>query len=176
MRWLMIAVTVVALALFGVGCGGGDESAADTDTTTITETTETDETTTDETTTDETTDGTETGISSIFTSEDCLAFIGAAAAVGQAFAGASADVDQSEFFEEYADRVPDEIKADLQTMADVGAAAAAAYTKLDLAPGETPSAAQLAEYQQALAAIDQEEYTAAAERISAWTNEVCPGG
>jgi len=172
MRWL-VATCVVAVALGGAGCGGGDESSGDT-ATVLTETVGTDETTTEETTTeDATTSGTDL---SAFTSEDCLAFIGAAAAVSQAFSGAAGDIDQSEFFEEYADRVPDDIKADLQVMADVGAAAAAAYSNLDIAPGETPSADQLAQYTAAIGAIDQEEFNAASERVGAWTEEVCPGG
>jgi len=175
MRWL-VATCVVAVALGGAGCGGGDESSGDT----ATVLTETDETTTEETTTEETTTDDEATTSgtdlSAFTSEDCLAFIGAAAAVSQAFSGAAGDIDQSEFFEEYADRVPDDIKADLQVMADVGAAAAAAYSNLDIAPGETPSADQLAEYTAAIEAIDQEEFNAASERVGAWTEEVCPGG
>jgi hypothetical protein len=173
MRWLVVTC-VVAVALGAAGCGGSDESSGDTETT-LTDTVATDETTTDETTTED--DGTtgETDLSA-FTSEDCLAFIGAAAAVGQAFSGATGDIDQSEFFAGYADRVPEDIKADLQTMADVGAAAAAAYANIDVAPGETPSAEQLAQYTAALEAIDQEEFNAASERVGAWTEEVCPGG
>jgi hypothetical protein len=161
------------LALGGAGCGGSDESSGTA--TTLTDTVATDETTTEEATTEESTTTGETDLSA-FTSEDCLAFIGAAAAVSQAFSGASGDIDQSKFFAEYADRVPEDIKADLQVMADVGAAAAAAYADLNLTPGETPSAEQLAQYTAAMEAIDQEEYQAAAERIGAWTEEVCPGG
>jgi len=173
MRWL-VATCVVVLAIGVAGCGGSDESSGDA-ATTLTDTVATDETTTDEATTEDSTTTGETDLSA-FTSEDCLAFIGAAAAVSQAFSGASGDIDQSEFFAEYADRVPEEIKADLQVMADVGAAAAAAYSKLDIKPGETPSAEQLAEYTAALEAIDQEEFQAASERVGAWTEEVCPGG
>jgi hypothetical protein len=167
MRWLTVFLAAIAFALIGVGCGGSDDSAATADTTVQ------EETTTDETTTEE---GTTQASDLSFTSKDCLAFIGAAAAVGQAFSGATGDVDQSKFFTEYADRVPDDIKADFQTLADGGAAAAAAYAKLNLAPGETPSATQLQQYQADLAAIDQEEFSAASERISAWTTEVCPSG
>lgn len=173
MRWL-VATCVVAVAFGVTGCGGSDESSGDT-AATLTDTVTTDETTTDETTTED--DGTtgETDLSA-FTSEDCLAFLGAAAAISQAFSGATGDLDQSEFFEEYADRVPEDIKADLQTMADVGAAASNAYSDLNVAPGETPSAAQMAQYTAALEAIDQEEYQAAAARVGAWTEEVCPAG
>jgi hypothetical protein len=170
----LVAACVVVLALGGAGCGGGDESSGDT-AATLTETVATDETTTDEATTEDSTTTGETDLSA-FTSEDCLAFIGAAAAISQAFSGVTGDIDQSEFFDQYADRVPEEIKADLQIMADAGAAAAAAYSKLDIQPGETPSAEELAEYTAALEAIDQEEFQAASERIGAWTEEVCPGG
>lgn len=172
MRWLTVFLAAITFALVGVGCGGSDESAATTDTTVQEETT-TDETATDQTTTDE---GTTQASDLSFTSKDCLAFIGATAAVGQAFSGVTGDVDQSKFFTGYADRVPDDIKTDFQTLADGGAAAAAAYAKLNLAPGETPSATQLLQYQADLGAIDQEEFSAASERISAWTTEVCPSG
>jgi hypothetical protein len=173
MRWL-VATCVVVLAFGVVGCGGSDESSGDA-ATTLTDTVATDETTTEEATTEESTTTGETDLSA-FTSKDCLAFIGAAAAISQAFSGTTGDIDQSEFFADYADRVPEDIKADLQIMADAGAAAAAAYARLDLKPGETPSAEQLAEYTAALEAIDQEEFNAASERIGAWTQEVCPGG
>jgi len=177
MRWLVVTFVVV-VALGVAGCGGSDESSGDTETT-LTDTVATDDTTSDETTTDEATtedDGTGETDLSAFTSEDCLAFLGAAAAIGQAFSGATGDLDQSEFFEEYADRVPEDIKADLQTMADTGAAASNAYSDLNGAPGETPSAEQMAQYTAALEAIDQEEYQAAATRVGAWTEEVCPAG
>ena len=174
MRWLVV-VCVVAVALVVAGCGGSDDSSSGDTTATLTDTVATDETTTDETTTEA---GTTTGATdlSAFTSEDCLAFIGAAAAVSQAFSGTTGDIDQSEFFAKYADRVPEDVKADLQVMADAGAAAASAYSKLDLKPGETPSAEQLQQYQADLEAIDQEEYQAAAARVGAWTEEVCPAG
>jgi hypothetical protein len=175
MRWLVATCVVAfAVALVGAGCGGGDESSGNT-AATLTDTTATDETTTDETTTDAGTTTDATDLSAL-TSEDCLAFIGAAAAVGQAFSGTSGNVDQSKFFAKYADRVPEEIKADLQVMADAGAAASAAYSKLDLKPGETPSAEQMAQYTAALEAIDQEEFNAASQRVGAWTEEVCPAG
>jgi hypothetical protein len=166
MRWLTVFLAAIAFALVGVGCGGSDESAVTTDTTVQ------EETTTDETTTDE---GTTQASDLSFTSKDCLAFIGAAAAAGQAFSGVEGS-DQPDILDQYADRVPDDIKADFQTLADGGAAAAAAYAKMNLAPGETPSATQLQQYQADLGAIDQEEFSAASERISAWTTEVCPSG
>jgi hypothetical protein len=169
----LIAICVVVVALGAAGCGGSDESSGDTEAT-LTETVASDETTTDEGTTEDDSTMGDTDLSAL-TSEDCLALGAAIAAVNQAFAGTASDIDQSEF-EKYADRVPEDIQSDLQTMADVGAAASAAYAKLDVAPGEAPSADQMAEYGAAMDAIDTEEYTAASERVGAYTGEACSGG
>jgi hypothetical protein len=172
MRWL-IAICVVVVALGAAGCGGSDESSGDTQAT-LTETVASDETTTDEGTTEDDSTMDDTDLSAL-TSEDCLALSAAIVAVNQAFAGTASDIDSSEF-EKYADSVPEDIQADLQTIADVGTAAAAAYAKLDVAPGETPNAEQLAEYGAAMDAIDTEEYSAATERVGAFTEEACSGG
>jgi len=181
MRWLMIAVTVVALALFGVGCGGGDESAADTDTTAITETTETEETTTDETTTDETEDGeAETDASGSFATEDCLEAIGAFSKLGQALAASGSSTDDveesSRIFQAFADAAPDEIREDFRVLADAYTAYIEVVSGLDLQPGEIPSAEQLQELQQAAEPFNRPEVIAASDRVSAWTTANCSGG
>jgi hypothetical protein len=175
-RLLTIAV-VLALALLGAGCGGGDEASSDTETV-VTETT--DDTTTEDTTTDETTteDETETDGSS-FASGDCAELIAASAQLSSAFgaAGSSGDLeDVSAIFDEFAANAPDEIREDLEILAAAYAEYFDVLSDIDIASGETPSPEALAQLQAAMASIDQAEVTAASERLAAWSTENCPGG
>jgi hypothetical protein len=168
---LTIAVVLV-LALAGAGCGGGDgETAGDTDTV-VTDTTTTDDTTTDETTTDDT-DST----SGIFSSEDCQELIAASTQLSQAFAaagGVEGDAEEvTALFEEFAENAPDEIRDDLQVLAEAYAAYATALADVDLQAGEVPDAQTLAEIQQAIASLDQTEVAAASASLSAWSTENC---
>ena len=171
MRLLTIALVCVlalVLALAGAACGGDDEeTAGDTDTVTL-ETT-TDETTTEETDTDET-------VGDSLASEDCQELIDASASLSQAFgsAGADSDLDDvSTFFDEFAEEAPDEIRGDFQVLADAYEAYAEAIADIDLQSGQTPDPEALQQLQAALTSIDQEEVTAASERISAWANDNC---
>jgi hypothetical protein len=174
MRWL--SILVLALALVAAGCGGGDDDSAASDDTTVEETTTT-ETTTDETTTEdgETTD---TDADFDFADEDCRSLVAAFLGVSQAFAAAAGGSDaelqeQAEAFAQYADDVPDEISADVETLA-------AAYTQYievlqdaGLQPGQIPTAEQAQELTEALESVGTANVTAASERLSAWTTENC---
>ena len=162
MRRIAIALLFVAFLLVGAGCGGGDDEAADD--TAVTETT-------DETTTDEL----DTSDLEGFASEECLELVGIGAALSQAFTGTGgADAEEtSELFDELVDKAPDEISADIETVAAGFAEYAEAIRDLDLQEGEVPSAEQLQEIQAALASVDQPGLTAASERISAWAEENC---
>jgi hypothetical protein len=171
MRRLSIALVLVALVLAGAGCGGGDEASGTTDTT-ATETTTTEETTTDETTGDETTTDGSGGLAS----GDCEALVNASAELAQAFvaAGGTGDFGQaSEFFDRF--DAPEEIRADFRILADAYAQYAGALRDAGLESGQTPTAEQLQQLQQALASIDQPNVSAASERISTWVNQNCPG-
>ena len=172
MRWTAIALALLALVLVGAGCGGDDESASDT--TTLTDTT-TDETTTDETTTDdETTTGDDLGD---LASGECADLVESGQKLSQALgAGTPTDEDfddVSQFFEEFADSAPEEIRADFQVLAEAWEVYADILPDLQVEPGETPDPEALARLQQATASIDQEEFAAASERINAWTTENC---
>jgi hypothetical protein len=167
MRWVtIVVVALAALVLVGAGCGGDDEEASDT--TTLTDTT-TDDTTTDEETTDD------TDLSGALADEDCLALAAAGATFAQAFTGAGGAADENAF-EELAGKVPDEIEADVQVLAEAYAEYAAELQDIGIAAGQTPSAEQLQQLQAALASIDQEEVTAASQRISEWASTNCPSG
>ena len=174
MRWLTVVLVVLTLALVGAGCGGGDDESSASGDTSVTETI-TEDTTTDETTTaEETTD--DTDLSGLLADEDCLALASAGAAFAQAFAGAGATNDESAAaLEELASKVPDEIKADVETLGQALAEYAAELEGIGVQAGATPSAEQLQQLQAALASLDQEELTAASERLEAWSQENCTG-
>jgi ABC-type glycerol-3-phosphate transport system substrate-binding protein len=170
MRWL--SILVVALALVAAGCGGSDNESAASDETTVEETL-TEETTTEETTTEET-GGTD--LSGILGDEDCLALASVGATMAQAFAGAAGTTDDSsDELEELASKVPDEIKADVETLAQAFATYATELQDIGIEAGATPNADQLQQLQAAIASLDQEELTAASQRIEAWSKENCTG-
>ena len=169
MRLLLIAL-VLALALVGAACGG-DETSADGDDITI-------ETTTDETTTDETTNEANEDDTGDFdvASGECRELVDASAQLSQAFGAAGQDGDLgdvSELFDEFAANAPDEIRDDFATLAEAYASYADVLEDIDVDPGETPDAEALAQLQSALAAVDQQEVTAASQRISDWAEENC---
>jgi hypothetical protein len=175
MRWLTIAVALTAFVLVSAGCGGDDEAASDT--TTLTDTT-TEETTTEETTTEETTTD-DSGDLGGLASGECAELVEAGTQLSQALGAgtSSANLEEvSAFYDEVVEKAPDEIRADVQILADAWVAYADVLADVQVEPGQTPDAEALAALQQALASIDQQEVSAAATRISAWTTENCPTG
>jgi hypothetical protein len=171
MRWL--SILVLAVALVAAGCGGDDDSSSASDDTTIEETL-TEDTTTDEETTTEETDET-TDLSGVLEDEDCLALASAGSAFAQAFSGTGTSED-AEAFQELADSVPDEIKADVQVLAEAFATYSEELQDIGLEAGATPTAEQLQQLQAALASIDQAEVTAASERLGTWAEDNCSNG
>jgi hypothetical protein len=172
MRWL--SILALAVALVAAGCGGDDDSSSASDDTTIEETLTEDTTTDEETTTGDTTDDT-TDLSGVLDDEDCLALASAGSAFAQAFTGTSSEAD-TEAFQELADSVPDEIKADVQILAEAFATYSEELRDIGIEAGATPTAEQLQQLQSALAAIDQAEVTAASERLGTWAEENCTNG
>jgi hypothetical protein len=165
-RLLTLAV-VLLLALAGAGCGGGDEATSDTDTV-VTETT-------GETTTEETTDETETGDEDTFVAGDCQEVIAASQALGQASAAAGADLDveSGDAFAEFVEEAPEEIRADVQLMAEYYDEYIAAVRDVGIEPGETPTPEQISELSQIYASADFQAYAAAAQRFNAWAAQNC---
>ena len=168
MRWL--ALLVVSLALVATGCGGSDNESAGSDETAIEETTTT-ETTSEDTTTEETTES-DVDVSGILNDEDCLRLAGIGATFAQALTGAS-DEEATEAFQKLVDEVPEEIKADVQVLADWLADYTAKLQDIGLTAGQVPTAEQLAQLQTALADTNQDEVTAASQRLEAWANDNC---
>jgi hypothetical protein len=173
MRWL--SVLVLALALVAAGCGGSDDDSSASDTTTVEETT-TEDTTTAETTIEESTDdGTDTGAFD-FADEDCQSLVQAYVGLSAAIAAASSGQDVSgdiEGFAEYVDKVPEEIRADVETIAAAYGTFVDDLEGLGYTPGEVPTADQLQALQGASASLGTPEVQAAGERLSAWTTENC---
>jgi hypothetical protein len=165
-RWL--SILVLTLALVAAGCGGGDDESSASDEPTIEETT-TEDTTTEETADDETT---EADLSDVLEDEDCLALAGVGASIAQAFSGA-ADSGSEADLEELASRVPEEIRADVQILARALAEYSEKIQEIGIETGATPTAAQVQELQAAIASLDQQELTAASERIQTWATENC---
>ena len=169
MRWF--SILVVALALVAAGCGGSDDESSASDETTVEETTSTETTSEDTTTSDETTD-TDVDVSGILNDEDCLKLAGIGATFAQAITGAT-DEEAAEAFQSLVDDVPDEIKADVQVLADWFAEYSAKLEDIGIQAGETPTAAQIQELSAALADTNQDEVSAASERLGTWANENC---
>ncbi|HUF01531.1 MAG TPA: hypothetical protein VMN35_03820 [Gaiellaceae bacterium] len=174
MRWL--ALYVLVLALVAAGCGGGDDEAPASDETTVEETVI--EVPTEDTTEDSESAGGDTDFD--FADEDCQSLVAAYAGVSAAFAaaagGSGGDLsEQAEAFADYADDVPDEIRADVETLAAAYGQYIEVIQDAGLEPGEIPSAAQAQQFQDALQDVGSEDVTAASERLSAWTEENCTG-
>jgi uncharacterized protein YceH (UPF0502 family) len=182
MRWLTIAAAVAALALglAAAGCGGGDDESSDEPDATLTETetdATTDETTTEETSSDETSTEEETDTDAgSFASGDCQELVNASSAIGEALSGANTPDEveaASDRFHEFADQVPEEIQDDVQVLADVYDKYISVIADIDLQPGETPSAEQIAQLTAALRDIDQQAVTEASTNLSTGATENC---
>jgi hypothetical protein len=171
LRWL--SILVVALALVAAGCGGGSSESASSTETTVEETTTTDETTTDTESTDTESTGT-TDLSGALGNEDCVALAGVGASIAQAFSGAVDSGEQADL-DALASKVPEEIRADVRTLAQALATYSAKIKDIGIEPGATPSAAQLQQLQTAITSLDQTELTAASQRLEAWSKKNCTG-
>jgi hypothetical protein len=174
------AVAVAALMLFAAGCGGSssESSSASAETTTSSESTETTSTESSEATTSETTDaaGSTGGATALTGACKDMADLGQKYGEALAQAGSGGDTDLSvtaSAFSEFADQVPDEIKADFQTLADALSAYAKAMQGLDLQAGEVPSASEVAKLTEAAQSFSATEVTAASSNITAWVEKNC---
>jgi hypothetical protein len=170
----LAALLVAALALVAAGCGGSsDEGSSDTATVAAEDTTTEATTTEDMTTTEETTSAdTATEASSALTGK-CADLAGLGSKLAAAMGGQDSGVaDVSQLFDDLADQVPDEIKADWQVLAQNFQKIADALKGADLSSG-TPDAATLAKLQKLATTLDSKEVQQAAAHIEAWANKNC---
>jgi hypothetical protein len=166
----LAALLVAALALVAAGCGGSSNEAS-SDTTTAETTTEAPSTA--ETTTTEQTSTGSSGAGAAALTGKCADLAGLGSKLAAAMGGQDAGVaDVSKLFDEMADQVPDEIKADWQVLAQNFQKIAEALKGVDLSSG-TPDAATLAKLQKLSTTLDSQEVRQAAAHIEAWAKKNC---
>jgi hypothetical protein len=170
----LAALLVAALALVAAGCGGSsDEASSDTDTVAV-ETTTMDTTTTEDTaTTDDTATDTSSSTDIGALTGKCAELAGLGTKLASAMGGQDAGVENvSKLFDELADEVPDEIKADWQVLAENFGKIAEALKGVDLTSG-TPDPETLAKLQALSATLDSQEVQQASAHIEAWVTQNC---
>lgn len=165
-------IPIAVLALVAAGCGGdsNNESAGDTTATTVaTETT----TTIEETTaTDETTSTDASG--DLALGGKCKEFAGISQKLAASLSGQTTDLQEaSKIFDEIADQVPDEIKADYQVIAENFKKIAEALKGVDLTSGQAPSPEALAKLQELSTSMDSPKVQQATQHIEAWVKKNC---
>ena len=172
-------IPIAVLALVAAGCGGdsNNESAGDTTTTTVA--TETMTTTTEATTTTKATTTTEESTSTdpsgdLALGGKCTEFAGISQKLSQSLSGQTADLQQAaKIFDEIADQVPDEIKADYQVIAENFKKIAEALKGVDLTSGQAPNPEALAKLQQLSQSMDSPKVQQATAHIEAWVKQNC---
>ena len=194
MRWIGVLAMVAALGLVATGCGGSKNSSSATATDVTTTEAFTDQTTTEETTTDEaSTDETSTEADTTSTEEtvtdggvalgdlsgECQDLVEAGQAFGAALSSAGANGANDDLgatadaYKVFADKAPAELKDDFEALADVVDEYAAALKDLDLKPGETPNAAQIAKLVAISRSFNSAKVQKASAAITAWTTKNC---
>jgi hypothetical protein len=170
---LALLALLGAVALLAAGCGGGDsESAADE--TTIETTTEAD---TDTDTTEDTGEMTDEDTDlSAFASEDCLQLAQVGARFSESMSGTGDVGDVETFFQELADKAPDEIADDLRVLAEAMGEYAEAFQGIDLTGAAAADPETIQKLQELAAKFDDEKYVQASENIQAWAEENCSTG
>ena len=166
----LAALLVAALALVAAGCGGSSNEAS-SDTTSAETTTEV--TTTAEMTTTEQTSTESSGAGAAALTGQCAELAGLGSKLAAAMGGQETGVaNVSKLFDELADQVPAEIKADWQVLARNFAKIAVALKGVDLTSG-TPDAATLAKLQKLSTTLDSQEVQQATAHIEAWAKKNC---
>jgi hypothetical protein len=162
---LLLALVAGALA---AGCGGDDDSAGDGGAA-ITQAA-------DE---GSTTDGDEDGGSDeslgFASGDDCAQLSSLGASLSNALGGGNPEdlEQQAQFFEEFADRTPEDIRGDFQTVAEFYSRLTKALADADVQPGEQPDPEAIQALQEAATSIDQEKLSTASTNIEKWVVENC---
>ncbi len=189
MSMLALAAFALAVALVAAGCGGSsDNSAATTEAATteaatteaaMTEATTTEAAMTEATTTEAAmTEATTTKASSSalsgLSAGKCRDLAESGQKLSAAFSGSANGADlkkQAALMQEFVKKVPSEIRADFQVLADY--VSKFADVAGNLKPGKTPDPQTLAKIQQAVTSIDQTKLTQASQHVSAWVQKNC---
>jgi hypothetical protein len=180
LRLKLAFVLLVGLMAIVAGCGGSKSSSSTTETTTEATTTTEDTTTTEETTAETTTEddsgGSGSGSSSFANSSNCLKLLNLSSEFAKAAAATGGnDLDATvKFFEEIADKAPEEIRADFQVIAEAFAVYVKALGDADLKPGAQPTPEQIQALTKAAESFSEADVTKASTNIQAWTEKNCP--
>ena len=130
--------------------------------TTIVETTSTDETTSSDASGD------------LALGCECKEFAGISQKLAASLSGQTTDLQEaSKIFDEIADQVPDEIKADYQVIAENFKKIAEALKGVDLTSGQAPSPEALAKLQELSTSMDSPKVQQATQHIEAWVKKNC---
>jgi hypothetical protein len=170
----LTVLLLAVLALLAAGCGGDDsnEASSDTDTAIVEETTGPD--TTEQATETSGGEATETNAGSTTLSGECAELASLGTKIAQAITGSNANVEQaSKLLDQLATKAPDEIKADVQVIAENFSTIAEKMKDLDLSAGGTPSPDDLAKLQELTASLSSPKVTKAGQRIQAWAEKNC---
>lgn len=195
---IVVAVMFGSAVLLAAGCGGSSDNASDTtvavDTTTE-QTEQTDAASTDtsssaDTSTEEADTSTESTSTTGTISDAVAGAAGLSAgckkvanlsiqfsnAIAQASSGSNQDLQTTaKAFENFANQVPEEIRQQFKVIAAAFAKYVQVIKDLDLTPGKTPAADDIAKLTQASQALDNAEVKAANEAVTKWANDNCAG-
>jgi hypothetical protein len=177
-----ITLTLV-LVVSAAGCGGSKKSSAPPTTTTEATTTTTTEATTTTTTSSEATTTTTSpatttsGTGSFANAANCKQLSDLGTQFSQAITGAKGDLaKQATLFKALADKTPEEIRPDFETIADAYSKIAGDLKGVDLSSGKVPDAATLAKITKLGAEFSGPKFTQAIHNIEAWVTKNCNGG
>jgi hypothetical protein len=165
-----ITLTLV-LVVAAAGCGGKKKSSAPATTTTTTTAT----TTTESTTTSATT--TTSGTGSFATAANCKQLSDLGTQFSQVMTGAKGDIaKQAAAFKALADKTPEEIRPDFETIAGAYTKIAENLKGVDLSGGKVPDAATLAKISKLGSEFSGPKFTQAIQHIEAWVTTNCTKG
>ena len=191
---VVLAVLLAAAALLAAGCGSSSNDAADTTvaaaTTTEQADTSTDTSSSADTSTEDTDADTDTESTSTTgtisddmadaagLSEGCKKVanlsIEFSNAIAQASSGSSDDLETTaKAFENFANQVPEEIRDDFKVIAAAFAKYVQVIKNLDLTPGQTPDAGDIAKLTKAAQELDDASVKAANESVTKWASDNC---
>lgn len=171
----LVGITLtLALVSSAAGCGGSKKSSAPPTTTTEATTTTTTEATTTTTSSAATTTS---GTGSFATAANCKQLSNLGTQFSQAMTSAKGDIaKQAALFKALADKTPEEIRPDFETIADAYSKIAGDLKGVDLSSGKVPDAATLAKISKLGAEFSGPKFTQALKNIEAWVAKNCTGG
>ncbi len=168
---VLLLVLVLALLAIAAGCGGDDDDDEGDDAAAVTQTSGDGSGGDEEATEDD--DGED---ASGLASDECEELAELSTKMGEAFGGTGGSDDiqeQAEFFEDFADETPEEIREDFQVIAEAYTKLADALEDADFQAGEQPDPEAIQKLQEATQSLDQERLNEASANIQKWTEENC---